>query len=61
MFLNVASGPALGLRIERPRARQILDDMAQGLVAGNLLCRAAAFDLAPQHLTNLSDNVLIAD
>jgi hypothetical protein len=28
MFLNVASGPTLGLGEDRPRARQILDDMA---------------------------------
>jgi hypothetical protein len=61
MFLNVASGPTLGLGIHRPRARQILNDMAKGLVDGNLLCRTAPFDLATQHLTNLSDDVFITD
>jgi hypothetical protein len=60
-FPQFSSGPALGLGIKSPSACQILNNMAKRFVDRNLLCRAAAFDLAPQHLTNLSDNVLIAD
>jgi hypothetical protein len=56
-----SSGPALGLGIKSPSACQILNNMAKRFVDRNLLCRAAAFDLALQHLTNLSDDVFITD
>ena len=53
--------PSFMLGVERPRARQVLDDVAEGLVDGDLLCRTTPFYLARQHLTNFSDDVLVAD
>ncbi len=56
-----AGQPSFMLGVERPRACQVLDDVAEGLVDGDLLCRTTPFNLARQHLTNFSDDVLIAD
>lgn len=53
--------PSFMLGVERPRARQVLDDVAEGLVDGDFLCRTTPFNLARQHLTNFSDDVLITD
>ena len=53
--------PSFMLGVERPRAGQVLDDVAEGLVDGDLLGRTTPFDLARQHLTNFSDDVLITD
>jgi hypothetical protein len=41
---TVPSGPTLGLGVDRPRARKILDPIAKGLVDGNLPCRTAPPD-----------------
>ncbi len=52
---------ALAPRVEGPRGCQVLDDVAEGFVDGDLVGRAAAFDLARQHLTDFRDNVVITD
>ena len=48
-------------RVKRPRGREVLNDVPEGLVDGDVLGRAASFDLARQHLTDLGDNVVITD
>src|ERR1051326_7240119 len=49
------------LGIERPGAGQVLDDVAEGFVDGNLVWGAAAGDRSSQDLTNFSDDVIVAD
>src|SRR5579864_8294821 len=53
--------PLLRMRVEVPGARKVLNDVANGLVDGNLVWRSAALDLAGQNLADLRNDVVIAD
>jgi len=38
-----------------------LNDVAEGLVDGDFIARAASLDFAGQHLANLGDDVAVTD
>ena len=59
---DLASAWALSaLSGERPRARQVLHDMAEGFVDGDLFCGAPPRDVACQDLPDFADDMLVAD
>src|SRR5690348_1480078 len=58
---NGCRGFVVPLGIERPGAGQVLDDVAEGFVYGDLVWGAAAGDLSGQDLTDFGDDMIVAD
>lgn len=49
------------MRVESPGAREVLNDVADRLVNGDLVGRASALYLACQHFADFGDDVVVAD
>ena len=53
-------GESLVVGIERRRRCEVLHDVAEGFVGGDLLSALAAFDGARKHLADLADDMFVA-